>query len=86
MLERAVVFKESDFAKLVAEHRQINADLQPVEDAAEEGEVLPDNLDAAIRLHVKNVFDRNDGNISRAASALGITRTTLRKWLQNGHS
>jgi transcriptional regulator with PAS, ATPase and Fis domain len=86
ILERAVVFKENDFSKLIAEHRQINAELQPEPAAAERCEALPDNLDAAIRLHVKNVVDKNDGNISRAAVALGITRTTLRKWLQNSRS
>ena len=83
ILERAVVFKENDFSKLIAEHRQVNAELQPEPETAERCEALPDNLDAAIRLHVKNVVDKNDGNISRAAIALGITRTTLRKWFQN---
>jgi len=42
---------------------------------------IPDDLDDAIRRHVHLVFEKYSRNISKAAAALNITRTTLRKWL-----
>jgi DNA-binding protein Fis len=42
---------------------------------------IPDNLDAAIRLHVRRVYEKYGENISRAAEALGISRNTARKYL-----
>lgn len=84
VLERAVVFKENDFARLVAEHRELYADLgesrsecSRIAVAAE----IPDNLDEAIKQHVRRVYEKCSRNVSKAAMALGITRTTLRRWL-----
>ena len=94
ILERAIVFKEDDFAKLIAEHQELNGDhcsggrgatalpgdgragspLPAVDD-------IPDDLDDAIRRHVHRVFEKYARNVSKAATALNITRTTLRKWL-----
>ena len=42
---------------------------------------IPDCLDDAIRRHVQHVFEKYSRNVSKAAAALNITRTTLRKWL-----
>lgn len=88
ILERAVVFKENDFARLIAEHRQINADLYESSSPAGRDAIvalsdtdIPDDLDSAIRAHVRRVFTKHGGNVSKAAAALKITRTTLHKWL-----
>ena len=89
ILERAIVFKEDDFSKLIAEHRELNGDLsaggagfvsdngKEAQDAAD----VPDDLDDAIRRHVHRVFEKYARNVSKAAAALNITRTTLRKWI-----
>ena len=94
ILERAIVFKENDFAKLITEHRELSGDLcsggrgatslpgdgragSPLLAAAD----IPDCLDDAIRRHVQHVFEKYSRNVSKAAAALNITRTTLRKWL-----
>ena len=42
------------------------------------------DLDDAIRRHVHRVFEKYARNVSKAATALKITRTTLRKWLTAG--
>lgn len=87
ILERAVVFKTTDFDKVLAEHREMNAGLFSDDvantHAADSASVadIPDNLDDAIRQHVHRVFKKHDCNVSKAAAALNITRTTLRKWL-----
>ena len=89
ILERAIVFREDDFAKLIAEHQELSGDLsaggagsvsakgKEAQDAAD----VPDDLDDAIRRHVHRVFEKYARNVSKAATALNITRTTLRKWL-----
>ena len=94
ILECAIVFKENDFAKLITEHRELSGDLcsggrgatslpgdgragSPLPAAAD----IPDCLDDAIRRHVQHVFEKYSRNVSKAAAALNITRTTLRKWL-----
>lgn len=46
----------------------------PTDDTSEE-------LDEAIRRHVHLIYEKYARNVSKAASALKITRTTLRKWL-----
>ena len=87
ILERAVVFKTTDFDKVLAEHREMNAGLFSDDaastHAADSASVadIPDNLDDAIRQHVHRVFKKHDCNVSKAAAALNITRMTLRKWL-----
>ena len=89
ILERAIVFREDDFAKLIAEHQELSGDLsaggagsvsakgKEAQDSAD----IPDDLDDAIRRHVHRVFEKYARNVSKAATALNITRTTLRKWL-----
>jgi ActR/RegA family two-component response regulator len=48
---------------------------------AQDAADIPDDLDDAIRRHVHRVFEKYARNVSKAATALNITRTTLRKWL-----
>jgi DNA-binding NtrC family response regulator len=78
IMERACVFNTDDFAKLIEEHKELNGDV------AQEAADIPDDLDDAIRRHVRRVFEKYARNVSKAASALNITRTTLRKWLTGG--
>ncbi len=80
LLERAAVLGEGNFKRLVARHREMNAGFEEDDDeAARTG--LPDRLDDAMRDHVQRVLRKYALNITRAASALGISRTTLRRWL-----
>ena len=76
VLERASVTGETDFIRLLAEHRDLAVPL-PLEQATR----YPDNLDAAVRVHMRSVYDRHGGNLSRAAEALGVSRNTVRKHL-----
>ena len=79
VLERAVVFKTEDFAKLMVEHRQMNAGLQ--DEVPDNPSAAPDELDVAIHQHVRRVYAKYGENVSKAAAALKITRNTLRKYL-----
>ena len=54
ILERAIVLDESDFAKLLKEHKEMTAGLKPSSETKEE---IPDELEAAVRLHVKRVYE-----------------------------
>ena len=78
ILERANVLGETDFAKLLREHKAMMAPLRP---AASEADV-PDELETAIRLHVKHVYDKYDHNLTRASEALKVARNTVRKYLE----
>ena len=80
LLERAAVLGENDFERLVARHREMNAGFEEDDDRFR-CEAVPDLLDDAIRKHVRNVLRKYALNVTRAASALGISRTTLRKWM-----
>ncbi len=81
LLERAAVLGERDFARLVAQHREMNAGFESDDDSAANLEVPPELLDEAIRHHVRRVLQKYARNVTRAAAALGISRTTLRKWM-----
>ena len=70
----------ADWKRLVARHREMNAAFNDDCDAAAPV-AAPDLLDDAIREHVRRVLRKYALNITRAASALGISRTTLRKWI-----
>lgn len=76
VLERASVTGAADFARLMDEHRA--RAIPPARDRAAD---LPDNLDAAIRLHARNIFEKCGGDLSKSASALGVSRNTARKYL-----
>ena len=77
LLERASVLSETDFNKLLYEHKQMmeNLSTRPNED-------IPDNLEAAIRRHVRRVYDKYDHNLTRTAQALDASRNTVRKYLE----
>jgi DNA-binding NtrC family response regulator len=79
LLERATVLGETDFAALLDEHKQMNADL--ADNVTRELADAPDELDAAIRLHVRRVFDKCGQNLTKAAEALKVSRNTVRKYL-----
>jgi DNA-binding NtrC family response regulator len=76
LLERASVLGETDFVRLLAEHRQMTAPL-----AAAAG-AYPDELEAMTRQHVRRVYEKHGSNLTRAAEALKISRNTARKYLE----
>ena len=76
VLERASVTGERDFTRLMAEHLALA--IPPAQDRPA---ALPDNLEAAIRLHARSVFEKYGGNLSKATAALGVSRNTTRKYL-----
>ena len=65
LLECAHVPGIIDYNHLIREHRELNAALLP-QDKVE----VPDNLEEAIRLHVKHVCEKYNSNITKAAEAL----------------
>jgi DNA-binding NtrC family response regulator len=79
LLERATVLGEKNFTALVNEHKEMNAGL--TDHAASELASTPDELDAAMRLHVRRVFDKYAQNLSKTAEALKVTRNTVRRYL-----
>ncbi len=85
ILDRATALEEDDFALLMREHKEMNADLLPAEAEGTAAVVadadVPDDLEAVTRLHVRHVFEKCDKNLTRASEALGISRNTARKYL-----
>ena len=79
LLEQASVLGESDFDALLREHRELNAGLVDRPQVTD-GEV-PDKLEDAIRIHIRNVYAKCGNNLTRAAEALGVSRNTVRKYL-----
>lgn len=79
ILERANVLEENDFAKLLREHKSMMAGLRP---AAPGIDAAPDELEAAIRQHVRRVYAKYDNNLTRASEALKVARNTVRKYLE----
>ena len=80
LLERATVLGENDFTALVNEHKEMNSGLvDPVTAIA--GGDMSDELDIAIRAHVRRVFDKYGQNMSKTAQALKVARNTVRKYL-----
>ncbi len=47
-----------------------------------QAEEIPDDLESAIRAHVRRVYDKYDHNLTRAAQALNASRNTVRKYLE----
>ena len=76
ILERASVLSETDFTKLLSEHKQMTLSLAPK--AAYE---YPDELEAMTRLHVRRVYEKHDNNLTQTAEALQASRNTVRKYL-----
>ena len=77
LLERADVMCITDNKQLIREHRELNAALLPKDNVE-----IPDHLDEAMRLHVVHVCEKYCNNITQAANALGISRNTVRKYLE----
>ena len=77
LLERAEVMGISDYRQLIREHKEMNAGL-----SRDTNDVVPDNLEEATRLHIKRVCQKYNGNITKAAEALGAARNTVRKYLE----
>lgn len=77
ILDRARALEEDDFEKLMAEHIAVNRDMW-VEDSPAG---LPDDLTAAMKQHVRSVFEKHNRNMTAAKNALGISLNTLKKYL-----
>ena len=77
LLERASVMDETDFARLLAEHRQLTASLMPKSEVA-----YPDNLEEMTRRHVRQTYEKCGKNLAKTAEALGAARNTVRKYLE----
>ena len=80
ILDRASVLDESDFSKLLKEHKEMTAGLKPSNEKSEE---IPDELEAAVRIHVKRVYEKYDRNLTRTAEALKAARNTVKKYLED---
>ena len=79
LLERATVLGEEDFTALVNEHKEMNAGLTG--NAASELASVLEEMGAAMRLHVRRIFDTYGQNLSKTAEALKVARTTVRRYL-----
>ena len=72
-LERASIFAGQPFDTLLADHR--------AESAAASAPAVPDDLDAAIRFHVRSVYAKCNSNLAQTAKALNVARNTVKKYL-----
>lgn len=79
ILDRATALEEDDFELLMREHREMNAGL--TDGACSSSGLVPDELEGAIRLHIRKVFDKYGQNLTKAAEALKVSRNTVRKYL-----
>ncbi len=79
LLDRATALEEYDFTALVKEHKEMNAGL--TDRVLTDSGVIPDQLEGAIKLHVRRIFDKYGQNLTRAAQALDVSRNTVRKYL-----
>ena len=77
LLERASVMDETDFGRLLNEHKQLMANLAPMTDVE-----CPDNLEEMTRRHVRQVYEKSGNNLTKTAEALGAARNTVRKYLE----
>ena len=50
--------------------------------SSETKEEIPDELEAAVRIHVKRVYEKYDRNLTRTAEALKAARNTVKKYLE----
>ena len=79
ILDRATALEEENFASLMREHKEMNAALTG--GRQEPPESFPDELEAAVRLHVRRVYDKCGQNLTRTVAALKVSRNTVRKYL-----
>lgn len=76
ILERLIVLKEADVKKLVAEHKAFIA-------ASANSMLSSDILDDVIRAHIRKVYDKCEGNLSRTKTVLGLgSVNTIKKYLK----
>ena len=78
ILERASVLDESDFDQLLRDHKQMTAGLHSSDVSHEE---ISDDLNAAIRRHVRKVYEKYEKNLTQTANALKVARNTVKKYL-----
>jgi transcriptional regulator with PAS, ATPase and Fis domain len=76
ILERAYVLGETDFRKLIEDHRQTTVSLMPQQVVS-----YPDNLKQMTHQHVRNVYEKCGRNVSKTAQALGVARNTVTGYL-----
>jgi DNA-binding NtrC family response regulator len=76
LLERALVLGETDFGKLIEEHKQTTINIMPVPATS-----YPDNLKQMTIQHVRYVYEKCGKNVSKAAQALGVARNTVTGYL-----
>ena len=79
LLDRATALEEYDFEKLINEHKEMNAGL--TDGACSESGLIPDEMEGAMRIHVRKVYDKYGQNLTKAADALKVSRNTVRKYL-----
>ena len=58
----------------------MTAGLKPSNEKSKE---IPDELEAAVRIHVKRVYEKYDHNLTRTAEALKAARNTVKKYLED---
>ena len=80
ILERATALGEDDFEALMKAHREMNAGL--AHGATPVSGLLPDGLEDAMHAHVRRIYEKCGQNLTKAASALKVTRNTVRKYLK----
>jgi len=80
LLERASVLEMTNFAQLLADHRQTTGSLRPPQDVSQ----APDNLEEMVRWHVRRVYDKCGKNRTKTAETLGVARNTVGKYLGKG--
>jgi transcriptional regulator with AAA-type ATPase domain len=76
LLERALVLGETDFGKLIEEHKQTTINIMPAPAIS-----YPDNLKQMTIQHVRHVYEKCGKNVSKAAQALGVARNTVTGYL-----
>jgi len=79
ILDRAAMLGEKDWVKLMDDHRSKTCGILPT--PVGDGTTKSLRLEDAIRRHVRSVHEQCDGNITKTAEALGVSRNTARKYL-----
>ena len=80
VLERAALFTDRTIAEVVAEEKKRVGGVKMGEGGVAIGSDLP--LDAVVRAHVREVWERHGRNLAETARVLGIARNTLKGKLE----
>jgi len=78
LLDRAYALNERDFVKLLEDYRKVAGVVDTAQAAPKTD--LPERLDDMTRLHVRQVLEKYGGNVSHAAAALGVSRSTVYRY------